>query len=78
MDSDRFDLEGKAEGANENQLRQMLRTMLTERFKLVVHRETREMSVFALVVGKNGPEFHEWKEGDPVPAFGSDGNPNSF
>jgi uncharacterized protein (TIGR03435 family) len=78
LDSDRFDLEAKAEGANENQLRQMLQTLLADRFKLVPHRETKEMPVYALVVAKNGPEFHEWKAGDPLPAFGSGGHPNNF
>ncbi len=78
LDSDRFDLEAKAEGAGENQLRQMLQTLLAERFKLVVHRETKEMPVYALVVDKNGPKFHEWKEGDPLPAFGSGGHANNF
>jgi uncharacterized protein (TIGR03435 family) len=78
LDSDRFDLEAKAEGADENQLRQMLQTLLADRFKLVVHRETKEMPVYALVVAKNGPEFHEWKEGDRMPEFGSGGHPNNF
>jgi uncharacterized protein (TIGR03435 family) len=32
----------------------MLRTLLTERFKLVVHRETKSMSGYALVSAKNG------------------------
>jgi uncharacterized protein (TIGR03435 family) len=36
----------------------MLQALLTERFKLVVHRETKELPVDALVVGKNGPKFH--------------------
>jgi uncharacterized protein (TIGR03435 family) len=78
LDSDRFDLEAKAEGASENQLRQMLRTLLAERFQLVLHRETKEMPVYALIVGKNGPKFHEWKEGDPLPAFGSGGHAENF
>src|SRR5580704_11736004 len=38
LDSDRFSLEAKAEGASENQLRKMLQTLLAERFKLVTHR----------------------------------------
>lgn len=71
-------LEAKAEGANENQLRQMLQTLLAERFKLVVHREAREMAVYALLVGKNGTKLREWKEGDPMPEFGSGGHPNNF
>jgi uncharacterized protein (TIGR03435 family) len=32
----------------------MLQTLLTNRFKLATHRETRELSVYALVVDKNG------------------------
>jgi uncharacterized protein (TIGR03435 family) len=78
LDSDRFDLEAKAEGAGENQLRQMLQTLLAERFQLVLHRETKEMPVYAMAVGKNGPKLHEWKEGDPLPAFGSGGHAENF
>jgi hypothetical protein len=59
LDTDRFALEAKAEGADENQLRQMLQTLPAERFKLVGHRETREMAVYALLVGKNGTKLHE-------------------
>jgi uncharacterized protein (TIGR03435 family) len=40
----------------------MLRTLLADRFKLVVHRETREVPMWALVVarrdGKLGPQLH--------------------
>jgi uncharacterized protein (TIGR03435 family) len=39
--------------------RQMLQTLLADRFKLKVHRETKEMPVYALLVGKNGPKFKE-------------------
>lgn len=75
LDSDRFELEAKAEGANQNQLRLMLQTLLAERFQLMVHREARKMPVYHLVVGKNGVKLHEWKEGDAMPSFGSDDRP---
>jgi uncharacterized protein (TIGR03435 family) len=35
----------------------MLQTLLADRFKLKVHRETKELPVYALVVGKIGPKF---------------------
>jgi bla regulator protein BlaR1 len=40
-------------------LRAMLQAMLADRFKLAVHREMKDVSVYTLVVGKNGPKFKE-------------------
>ena len=69
IDSDTFDIDAKAETTDRNQLRQMLQTLLSERFKLVLHRAAKEMSVYALTLGKNGlgPNLHPMKEGDKVP-----------
>jgi len=54
-ESERYDIEAKApDGAPANQLQPMLQTMLEDRFKLKVHRETRELPVYELVVGKTG------------------------
>jgi uncharacterized protein (TIGR03435 family) len=39
------------------QVRAMLRTLLTDRFNLGVHRETKEMPVYALQVAKNGAKL---------------------
>jgi uncharacterized protein (TIGR03435 family) len=58
----RYDIVAKAEGdaaPTKSEFRQMLQLLLADRFKLKVHRETREMPVYALVVGKNGPKFKE-------------------
>ena len=41
------------------EFREMLQTLLTERCDLRVHREKKEMPVYALVVGRNGPKFKE-------------------
>jgi uncharacterized protein (TIGR03435 family) len=67
LDSDAFDLQAKSETANESQLRQMLQTLLAERFQLVVLRETKEMPVYALTADQNGTKLRGWKPGDPVP-----------
>jgi uncharacterized protein (TIGR03435 family) len=40
-------------------LNSMLQTLLADRFKLAVHRETKEISGYALVVAKGGPKLKE-------------------
>lgn len=55
-----YDIVARAGGApTRGEFRQMLRTLLAERFNLKVHRESKEMPVYAMVVGKNGPKFKE-------------------
>ncbi len=39
------------------ELNQMLQVLLEDRFHLRVHRETKELPVYALTVGKNGPKL---------------------
>lgn len=61
--SDRFCLEAKSAGpAEKDQLRLMLQVMLADRFKLVLHHETKEMPVYA--IAKSGL-LYEAKPGDP-------------
>jgi uncharacterized protein (TIGR03435 family) len=47
-----------AETTNE-QRTLMLQALLAERFHLAIHRESKEMSAYALVVAKNGPKLTE-------------------
>jgi bla regulator protein BlaR1 len=57
--SERYDIAAKAEHAvSRDQMLRMLQALLVERFKLVVHRETREVPVYALSVGRGGPKLH--------------------
>ena len=61
-DSEYFDIEARAEGTPDSaQKRLMLQSLLSERFKLVIHHEARQRPVFALVLlqaGKLGPQLH--------------------
>ena len=59
ISSARFDIDAKPAGAaTREQLLQMLQALLADRFKLAVHRETKELPVYALVIGKGGAKFN--------------------
>ena len=72
IDSDRYDVEAKVEGSDVASLNRlnaterfaMLQQVLTDRFRLKTHWETRELPVYALVVAKNGAKFRPAKPGD--------------
>jgi uncharacterized protein (TIGR03435 family) len=56
----RFDIVAKAPADTPlEQIRLMLQTLLTERFQLALHREQKELSYVALVIGKKGPKLRE-------------------
>jgi uncharacterized protein (TIGR03435 family) len=55
LDSERFDIIAKAPpNTSQETLLLMLQTLLTERFKLAIHREQKTTTVYALVAGKGG------------------------
>jgi len=65
-------------GATREQVNQMIRSLLVERFGLTYHMESRELAVYEMVVAKGGPKMKEVKppEGAPAPvACGPDGGP---
>jgi uncharacterized protein (TIGR03435 family) len=58
IDSERYDIAAKIPaGATRSQVSLMLQSLLAERFRLLAHRETKELPTYALMVGKNGPKF---------------------
>jgi len=62
IDSDTYDIAAKADTPLEmsrEQARPCLQALLAERFRLAIHRETRQGNVFSLAVAKNGPKFKE-------------------
>ena len=83
LDSERFDITAKIPmGATKEQFRLMLQNLLAERFKLALHHETKELPMYALVVGKGGSKLKESVDDDgtappppPPPPPGSDGGP---
>ena len=72
LDWDRFDEIAKAaQGTKQDDLNQMLQRLLADRFKLVVHKDTRPMPAFALSAGAGKPKMKDAAGGpggcQPVP-----------
>ena len=58
--SEKYDLDGKVAGESQPgdaQWKVMIQKLLADRFKLTFHREPREVSVYELTVGRNGPKL---------------------
>jgi uncharacterized protein (TIGR03435 family) len=66
---DRFDILARAPAnTTKDQMRLMMQSLLADRFKLVVHTETRQVPVFALVLvkpGKTGPQLRSHPADSP-------------
>jgi uncharacterized protein (TIGR03435 family) len=74
LSTDRYDVIAKVTPDTSKEQRMvMLQSLLAERFKLVVHRETKEMPIYALVAGKNGPRFRAVQDDGSVAEIGSGG-----
>jgi uncharacterized protein (TIGR03435 family) len=76
VNSERFDIDAKMDGAVIDALKnlsaadrtlarqQMLQALLAERFKLTIHRDTKELSAYTLVLARTGSKLQEGKPGD--------------
>jgi uncharacterized protein (TIGR03435 family) len=59
LDLDEFDLDARsAAPSTPDQMRLMLQTLLADRFHLALHRETRNLRVYALTLEKPSPNLH--------------------
>jgi uncharacterized protein (TIGR03435 family) len=67
--ADRYDIEATADGRmSGNQMAgPMLRALLEDRFRLKLHRETRQLPVYELTVAKSGVKMTPAKQGDCTP-----------
>jgi len=58
MAQQRFEIQAKIpEGVSQDKVPEMLQALLADRFKLAIHRDKKELPVYALIVGKNGPKL---------------------
>ncbi|HEY1947386.1 MAG TPA: TIGR03435 family protein [Bryobacteraceae bacterium] len=76
LNSERFDIEAKTDSLTADRLRTlgreqrrlqtqgMFQQLLADRFKLMIHFETRDLPVYALVIAKKRPILHEWNESE--------------
>lgn len=67
LDTDRYDIEaktGRPEKITRDQMGPLMQSLLAERFQLRFHRETRELTVGALVVAKGGAKLKTKAEGE--------------
>jgi uncharacterized protein (TIGR03435 family) len=75
MATQAFEIHAKIpDGASKEQVPEMMQTLLAERFKLVAHRENKELPVYALMVSKDGPKLKESAE-EVQPAEDSENSP---
>jgi uncharacterized protein (TIGR03435 family) len=60
LTDERYDIAAKSpDPVPVEQLKEMMQTLLAERFALQFHRQTKELSIYALVAGANGPKLHK-------------------
>ena len=67
--SELFDIDARAKGSPNEEMMQgpMLQELLEDRFQLKIHRETREVPVYALTVEQGGFRLKPFEEGSCIP-----------
>jgi bla regulator protein blaR1 len=67
--SDHYDIEAKADGTASAQEMEgpMLQGLLKSRFRLALHRETKQLPIYEMIVAKGGAKLTPAKEGSCVP-----------
>lgn len=63
--TDRFDIVAKADhDATENEEKLMVQTLLADRFRLRLHRESKEVAAYVVSVGRSAPKLFPPKDGE--------------
>jgi uncharacterized protein (TIGR03435 family) len=74
LDSARYDIDAKPENPQSLEVMRgpMMQALLEDRFQLKIHRETRDVAVYALTVAKGGPKLQIAQKGTCIPAGAGD------
>jgi hypothetical protein len=67
LDTEKYDIVAKVPaGTSKEQFRLMLQNLLTERFRMALHHESKQFQGFELTIGKNGSKLKTTRLGDSV------------
>ena len=72
VETEKFDLAAQPNGEgqpNDKQWKAMIQKLLADRFKLAFHRDKKELSVYAITVGKNGPKLTKSESTSNLPGL---------
>jgi uncharacterized protein (TIGR03435 family) len=78
FNSERYDVVAKAEGsATDARMKAMVQSLIAERFRMKMHREPKELSVYVISAGKTAPKLFPPKDGEEhalrvTPKMGAD------
>jgi uncharacterized protein (TIGR03435 family) len=81
FDSQRFQILATAAGGTDlKQIRLMAQSLMSDRFQMKAHKETREVTTYALIIAKKGPRLKEAEKAEvtPTPALGAYATGNSI
>jgi uncharacterized protein (TIGR03435 family) len=72
LESEIYQILAKAEKAiSEDKCKLMVQELLAKRFKLALHRETKQLPVYELVIAKNGPKLQDVARADSTKRLGA-------
>jgi uncharacterized protein (TIGR03435 family) len=80
-ETENYDVDAKTEApgqASDHQMKMMIRKLLEERFKLKYHWDKKELPVYELVVGKDGPKLTKSVTIGDLHSGGGSGNHRTF
>ena len=76
--TERFDIQATMPPeTTKEQFKAMLQNLLAERFKMTVHRDTKELPMYSMIVAKSGPKLKESPPETPAAPAGADDAPKS-